>query len=92
MISVTDEVVDGWLKTAGSKQSLGQLQTKLDSGEMVMGFALDGVSLRGEISIKQVRREGRNVLGWLRANPDGEHTAQAVVVGAHVDHLGRGRQ
>lgn len=90
VLSITDAVADAWLKQAGAKQSLSDLQGKLDSGEPAMGFELDNVKLGGHVSIKQVQREGRNVLGWLRANPDGKPTPQAVVVGAHVDHLGRG--
>jgi len=86
VISVTDDVAQQWL--AGSGKKLKELQDKLDTGENVMGFELPDVQLSATIDIQQVKRTGRNVLGYLRA---GERPSpQMVVVGAHVDHLGKG--
>ena len=53
-----------------------------------MGFDLPDVQLSARIDIEQVTRQGRNVLGWLRAGD--VPTPQIVVVGAHIDHLGEG--
>lgn len=86
VVSVTDDVVGRWLK-AGEK-SLKQLQDKLDTGEPMMGFPVEGVELAAEIDIRRVKREGRNVLGRLQAGE--QPSGQVILVGAHIDHLGKG--
>ncbi len=86
IISVTDAVADGWLVADG--KTLKQLQDKLDTGEQTMGFALKDVQLAAHIDVMHVKRQGRSVLGVLRAGS--EPTAETVVIGAHVDHLGTG--
>ena len=86
VVSVTDEVASAWL--AGTAKKLGDLQALLDSGEPAMGFTLEGVQLSADISIQKVKRQGRNVLGRLRAQYNPQH--QAIIVGAHIDHLGKG--
>ena len=87
VVSVTDEVVEQWL--AGTGKRLKELQDKLDSGEPQVGFELKGVQVSAAIDIQQVKRRGRNVLGWLRGSD--RPAAQTIVIGAHVDHLGKGR-
>lgn len=87
VVSVTDAVVDAWLAT--NKKSLADLQAKLDTGEMAMGFPIKGVKLTAAIDVQQIKKTGRNVIGRLPAN-EKHPAAQAVIVGAHVDHLGRG--
>jgi len=87
VISVTDDVAAAWLNPAD--RDLKQLQATLDKGEAVMGFDVPGVALAATIDIEQEKRTGRNVLGRLMAGD--EPSAQAIVVGAHIDHLGRGR-
>jgi len=64
------------------------LQTKLDSGNPVMGQPLEGARLEATVDILQEKRTGRNVVARLLAgdNP----AASAIAIGAHVDHLGRG--
>jgi len=86
VISVTDDVAEAWLKASG--KSLKQLQDKLDTGAMMMGFPLKGTKLGAEIDIKRVSRHGRNVLGRLQVGD--KPSEQMVVVGAHIDHLGKG--
>jgi hypothetical protein len=49
---------------------------------------LPGVRFGAEIDIVGEQRYGRNVIAWLRA--DGGAKAPPVILGAHVDHLGRG--
>ena len=86
VVSVRDELVEQWLSNAG--KDLGALQTSLDTGELAMGFAIPKVKLAAQIDLVRVKRQGRNVLGRLKAktNPG----QQAVIVGAHIDHLGVG--
>jgi Tol biopolymer transport system component len=87
VISVTDSVAKGWFE--GTEDSLETLQTELDRGEMMMGFDLPKAKLTARTDVKQIRKSGRNVLGWLRSgNP---HASGMVIVGAHIDHLGSGQ-
>ena len=85
-ITITDDLASQWLATAG--KDLKKLQDKLDAGEMMMGFALDKVSLEGGIDIKRIRKTGRNVIARLNAaDKPGD---SAIIIGAHIDHLGMG--
>ncbi len=86
-LSVTDTLVEEWLRPAG--RSLKELQATLDTGHLTPGFRLDGLTLEARIDIQQEKRQGRNVLARLRA---AERTTDTgiVVVGAHIDHLGTG--
>jgi hypothetical protein len=86
VLSVSDEVANGWLQASG--KSLKQLQDKLDTGEPVMGFDVDGIQLAAQIDIEQITRHGRNVLGRLMAGS--QPSEQVLIVGAHIDHLGDG--
>lgn len=86
VLSVTDSVAEQWL--AGSGKKLQELQDKLDGGEPQMGFELPGVRLQATVDLQQLKRTGRNVLGRLPAAE--QASAQVLVLGAHVDHLGKG--
>lgn len=81
VISVTDEVAEALLG-----RPLGPLQEKLDRGEPVMGFVRTGALLEATVDVRQEKRKGRNVLARL----PGRGLQGPVVVGAHLDHLGRG--
>ena len=86
VISMTDAVAKKLLALSGKE--LQPLQDRLDTGESTMGFRLDDIELSATIDIQQIKRSGRNVLGRL---PAAEATTdQLVVVGAHIDHLGKG--
>ena len=86
VISVTDEVVASWFKT--NDADLAKTQKEFDSGEPAMGFPLEGVKLSAHVDVQQIKKQGRNVIGWLRAGD--KPTAEAIVIGAHIDHLGKG--
>jgi len=86
VISVTNALADQWLKAAG--KDLKGLQDELDRGASVMGFEIPDLQIGSRIEVVKERRNGNNVLARLRAPGEGR---KAVVVGAHVDHLGRGR-
>lgn len=89
-VSVTDAIAEALLAPSG--RSLKALQDALDRGETVpaatIADAVPAAAIAADIAIVREKRTGRNVLGRLPggAGPDG----QAVVIGAHVDHLGRG--
>lgn len=86
VVSVSNAVATEWLKSAG--RPIRALQEKLDTGEPVMGFPLDGLKFTATVDVQQEKRRGRNVLGRLQLNSD--PSGQVVVVGAHIDHLGTG--
>jgi Tol biopolymer transport system component len=86
VISVTNGVVDAWLSAQG--KSLKQLQDELDTGAQKMGFAIEGIELAAKIDVERIKKTGRNVLAKL---PVAERpTEQTIVIGAHIDHLGKG--
>ena len=74
-------------------RSLEAVQKELDSGNPhVAGFALEGVT--AELSTKVVRekRTARNVVAYLPAtSPVTGIDKPWIVIGAHYDHLGLGR-
>ncbi len=87
VISITDAVARQWLATEG--KDLDTLQDRLDTGEMIPGIPLPQVRLSASVDIEKVQQQGRNVLGRLPA-ADASASEQVVVIGAHVDHLGKG--
>jgi Tol biopolymer transport system component len=90
VVSVTDEVAQQWLDRSGKQPQLQlkDLQDRLDTGELVMGLEPEGLQLAASIDIQQVKRRDRNVLGRLEAGS--QRSGQTILVGAHIDHLGRG--
>ena len=84
-ISISDTTADQLLKSGAINKTLQQLQTELDSGKMKSGIPLRDIKLGATLSIAQEKRTGRNVIGVIPA--DDPH-APAVLIGAHVDHLG----
>ena len=85
-ISITDAVAETLVAPSG--QSLGALHDAADADSATRGFPLADVEVAATVALEQQRRTGRNVLGRLQIGP--QPSADAVVVGAHVDHLGRG--
>jgi Tol biopolymer transport system component len=86
VVSVTNAVADAWLSAGG--KSLKPLQDELDKGEQKMGFEIEGVDLSAKIDIQRIKKSGRNVLGRLPAAD--APSEQTIVIGAHIDHLGKG--
>jgi Tol biopolymer transport system component len=86
VISVTNDVANSWLQAGG--KSLQQLQDELDDGSQKMGFEIEGVTLAAKIDIERIKKTGRNVLGRLPVAD--APTDQTIVIGAHIDHLGKG--
>jgi hypothetical protein len=85
-VSITDAVAQAILAASGHE--LAALQDAADADSATRGFPLDGVRVAARIALEQLRQTGRNVLGRLQVGP--EPSREVVVVGAHVDHLGRG--
>lgn len=85
MLSITNDVAKRFLQ--GTGHNLSGLQNQLDQGDSVMGFELQKLLLESEIDIQQQKAVGRNVLARISG---GDQAQGTVVVGAHIDHLGRG--
>jgi len=85
-LSITDETAARLLAASG--QDLEALQRSFDEAEGREGFALEGVRLGADVDLRQQRRSGRNVLARLRGRA--RPARPLVLVGAHLDHLGRG--
>ncbi|GMW01046.1 MAG: hypothetical protein AMXMBFR84_21830 [Candidatus Hydrogenedentota bacterium] len=85
-ISVTNAVADVLFSRA--ENSLAELQSELDNGIPVMGFDLPSLTVSATIDIVHEKSTGKNVLGRLQSGSVSKH--QAILVGAHVDHLGEG--
>ncbi len=86
VISITNRIASILLENSG--RSLKELQDSLDTGELQSGFALQNLELEVSVDLESESRDGRNVLGLLRAERG--PSVGTVVVGAHIDHLGSG--
>lgn len=82
-ISISDELAAQLLERAG--KNLKELQDQLDKGEMMIGVKIPDIKIGADIDIVQEKKTGRNVLARLGS---GNADAPAVLIGAHIDHLG----
>ncbi len=83
-ISIKDAIANKLIK---NNYSLQKLQDQLDSGDQKSKFELTQFNFFGSIDIKQQKKRGRNVLAKLNLS---NATAPLIIIGAHIDHLGRG--
>ncbi|MCA9133868.1 MAG: M20/M25/M40 family metallo-hydrolase, partial [Planctomycetales bacterium] len=98
VVSVSNQVAAEWMRTAD--EDLEALQKQLDDGSPHMGFELTGVKVAAQIDIQPVHSRGRNVLALLAATQPQQAGgpaaigqqggAEMLVIGAHIDHLGKG--
>jgi Tol biopolymer transport system component len=87
-VSVTNEVAQRILAPSG--ENLKELQSSLDDGSLMMGFAIEGASVAADILIERRTGKGRNVLARLPAGEAANNQQPIAMVGAHIDHLGMG--
>lgn len=73
-----------------SDGSLREQQKELNDGSLAMGFVLEGSKVGGRIEIERKTGTGRNVIARLPAGDGEQTTYPMVMIGAHIDHLGRG--
>lgn len=85
-ISMSTELAAKLVARAG--KDLGELHGALDKGEMVEGFEIPEARLTTVIDVDQEKKQGRNVIAVLSAEQSGPHPNPAVMIGAHIDHLG----
>lgn len=88
-LAITDAVATAILEAGGGGRDLDlkALQDAHDTGEMQNGIPLEGAEVSATVEIEQEKRIGRNVIARLAA-PEGAGDGRAVLIGAHVDHLG----
>ena len=87
--SVTNAIAQRMLAASG--ESLEELQKSLDDGSMRMGFLVENVKLSGRFEIERRRGTGRSVIARLPADRSKTTpTYPVAMIGAHIDHLGRG--
>jgi len=88
VISITDQMAELLLcpKRGEDCKSLKKLQETLDDGSVQMGFPTS-FQLSTRIELKKEKRTGRNVLAVLKS--DFPNNEPALIVGGHVDHLGK---
>jgi Zn-dependent M28 family amino/carboxypeptidase len=74
-------------------RSLESVQKELDSGNPhAAGFALDGVTVELATRLVREKRTARNVVAYLPATSAVSGVEKPwIVIGAHYDHLGLGR-
>jgi hypothetical protein len=86
-IHVTRAVAEALLAPSGKR--LSDLQRAIDRGLTPQSFPLPGVTVKMEVSLVRERGTAKNVVGILQG-ADPKLKDEAVVIGAHYDHLGRG--
>ncbi|KAA5540237.1 M28 family peptidase [Roseiconus nitratireducens] len=86
-ISVTNKLASE-LFSADAK--LVEIQKELDDGSLAMGYVLEGKKVGTEVEIERKTGTGRNVIARLPAAESDTTEYPMVMVGAHIDHLGRG--
>ena len=87
-VSISNQVAAKIFSAAG--EELAKTQAELDDGSLQMGFPLEGVKATATVGIERKRGTGRNVIARLPAADKANAKVPVVIVGAHIDHLGRG--
>ena len=88
LLQVTRSTVDGWLAASG--KSLAALQKPIDEKLEPQSMAIQGLTLDLRVDVDHIHARTQNVAAVLRGS-DPQLASEAVVVGAHYDHLGLGR-
>lgn len=71
-----------------SHRTLSEIEAKFEETGKPDSFELPGFRIRGEVTLEPTGRTLKNVLGLLPGY--GPDAGEAIVVGAHYDHLGYG--
>jgi hypothetical protein len=88
--SVTQAVANKLLAAGGVKETLAELQAKIDGNGKPASVELKGVTLAGKAGVKPRKVTAHDVVAVLPGS--GPLKDEYVVIGAHYDHLGRGGQ
>jgi Tol biopolymer transport system component len=72
-----------------ASRDLKKTQDSFDKLEARAGFSLPGVTVKARVDLKKKTATGRNIFAVVRAGAR-DRTDEAIVIGAHYDHLGHG--
>jgi len=86
VITISHEMADAILQGAGQK--VDDLQKKIDTTLKPASMELPGTRLDIAVTSKSALVRSANVVGWIEGS-DPKLKEEVVVVGAHLDHLGR---
>jgi hypothetical protein len=86
-VNARAEVAEAILSPTG--QSLAALQQTIDGTLQPRSFAIPGVAVHLAVDLIRERGQAANVIGMLPGR-DPTLKDEAVIIGAHYDHLGRG--
>ena len=84
---VKRQVLDKWLQARGV--SLSELKEKIDRDGKPASMPISSLKLSLSVTLEPIHQRTENVVGILRGS-DSRLRDEAVVVGAHYDHLGLG--
>jgi hypothetical protein len=87
VVAVTRETSRRMLSILGSE--LTSMTAQIEAGDSA-GRDLFGVSVSGALALEYEKHTGRNVVARLELDGLSEDGRPPVIIGAHVDHLGRG--
>lgn len=87
LLHVKQQVVQKWLERFG--KNLTQLQKAIDEKLEPQPQDLPGVRLALNVDVRRITALTQNVVGILRG-ADPKLAEEAIVIGAHYDHLGLG--
>ena len=88
-LCITDRLATPLLTGKNNQAALKELFLSYSNGQKVNGFALEG-QISTRIGIVKNREEGRNVIARLVSGS--EPAEEAIMIGAHIDHLGYGNR
>ena len=86
-ISISNEIAAELFKGAG--EDIAEVQKGLDDGSLALGYPLDATA-SATIGIQRKIGTGRNVIARMNAADQSNDQAAPLILGAHIDHLGRG--
>ncbi len=85
-LSLSDALAEEILRPCG--KTLAQLEKEYSGPRPPSGFVCPDASIQAEVDLRLIWGQGRNVLGRLTAGA--EPGPEPILVGAHLDHIGRG--
>ncbi len=86
VVQVSRAVAREWLRAAGRDPEA--LHAAIDADIRPRSFEIEGLEVSGRVDLQTTRASVENVVGLLPGR--GPLAREAVVVGAHYDHLGMG--
>lgn len=91
LIQVKEGTAERWLRQPGKPATLAALQRAIDAKLEPQSFELPEVKLNLAVDIRRITAATQNVVGVVRGR-DPNLVQEAIVIGAHYDHLGLGER